>query len=267
MKNIVVLMHDDDGQEARLQAALDLTRAIDGHLTCVDVAVLPILLGEFSGLGSDAVLAADSIQRELGNRQNIEPRLMREGVPFDWIDRSGDAAHCLEEASRLADLIVLNRALDSFGLPDMQELIGHTIIAARKPVLAVPPDGAGLKVDGQVIVAWDGSRAAEAALVAAVPLLKFAHSVTIIHVDDGKAGVSSEEAALYLSRHGIRPRIREIPAGRERAQSIIMAELSILHPAFVVMGGFGHNRLIERVLGGVTQRLLRDSPVPLFLAH
>ena len=59
MKNVLVLMHDDVGQEARFQAALDLTRALDGHLTCLDVAILPVTVDDYAMLGGAALLVAD----------------------------------------------------------------------------------------------------------------------------------------------------------------------------------------------------------------
>ena len=75
MKNVLVLIHDDDGQEARLQTALDLTRALDGHLTCVDVADL-VIMGDRTVGGALVVL--DTRAEEAVNRTRI---LDRQGRP------------------------------------------------------------------------------------------------------------------------------------------------------------------------------------------
>lgn len=80
MKNILLLVHDDVGEEARFQAALDLTRALDGHLTCVDVVPLPVMVGDFYSGASEAMLLADNGQRETVHRERIEARLAHEDV-------------------------------------------------------------------------------------------------------------------------------------------------------------------------------------------
>ncbi|PBN42916.1 hypothetical protein [Sphingobium sp. D43FB] len=92
MKNVLLLVHEDVGQEARLQAALDLTRALDGHLICLDVAVLPVLAADpYSGDGS-AILLQEERDRESRNRARIEERLGKEDVSWDMAAVVGDLA-------------------------------------------------------------------------------------------------------------------------------------------------------------------------------
>lgn len=267
MKNVLVLIHDDDGQEARLQAALDVARAFGGHLTCLDVAMLPAMVGDYAVLGAEMLMLADERDRERANRARTEARLAADDVPFTWVTATGDVARKLKDASRLADLIVLNRELISFSAPDMRRIVGETLISAKKPVLAVPADARGVDLDGNAMVAWDGSAEAEAALIASVPLLQRARSVVILWVDDGSVAVPATEAATYLSRYGIKPLVRRVDPGLARASAAIMGEVRLHHPAYLVMGGFSHPRFLEQVFGSVTTRLLKDSPVPLFLAH
>lgn len=50
MKNVLLLVHDDKEQEARLRVALDVTRALSGHLTCVDVFTPPIIVSDYTGV-------------------------------------------------------------------------------------------------------------------------------------------------------------------------------------------------------------------------
>src|SRR5687768_1972067 len=77
MKNILLLVHDDAGQEARFQAALDITRAVGGHLTCLDVAIPPVVSGELYVFSAEAVLLADERERQAANRQRLQDRLSR----------------------------------------------------------------------------------------------------------------------------------------------------------------------------------------------
>ncbi|MFD1104205.1 hypothetical protein [Sphingobium olei] len=111
MKNILLLIHDDEGQEARLQAALDLTRALNGHLSCIDVTMVPSIAGDYDGIGS-AMLLGDERDREAANKASLEARLVSEDVVWSWSDVTGFAAEAVIEAAALADLIILNRKLD-----------------------------------------------------------------------------------------------------------------------------------------------------------
>lgn len=267
MKTILMLVHDDAGQEARFQVALDVTRAVEGHLKCLDVAIMPVLVGDFYSGAGEAMLLADERDRESQNRAALEARLAKEQLPWDWSDATGQLGPQLEEAAALADLIVVNRQLDSFPVPDMRGVAGDVVLRSGKPILAVPENARGLNLSGHVLVCWDGSACASAAMRAAVPLLKFAEAVTLFEVvEDGRAS-SAADAAEFLSRHDIHPQIvRRHPLTR-KADSVILDEIHQERADYVVMGGFSHLRFTEALFGGVTRTMLTQSPVPVFMAH
>lgn len=265
MKNILVLIHDDAGQEARLQAALDVTRAVDGHLIALDVSLVTPFVGDAVGISGGAMLLDVERRTEAANRARLEPRLAGEGVSWSWIDTMDYVEPALEKAAALADLIVVNRALDSLPEPDMRQVAASLIVHSGKPVLAVPDDADGLNVAGRALVAWDGSRQAADALGAAVPLLRVAEKVTIVEVEDGSIATPAEEAAAYLSRHGIRAVIVR-KSGRSAAEGILDSACGGPFD-YLVMGGFGHSRTMEALFGGVTRRLLDDCPIPILIAH
>ena len=267
MKNILVLMHADAGQEARLQAALDLTRALGGHLTCLDVAIMPPFVGDYADFGGSALVMADEQQRERANRTMTEARLEAEDVPYDWIDANGFLSPTVRDSAGLADVIVLNRELSSAHYPDMKEVVGEVLLKSGKPILAVPESARRFNAFGNALVAWDGSREAVVALQAATPLLAKAAMVTILEVRDGSIRTPAEDAAEYLSRHGIKPVIRRESAAMDLPSTVILDAIAGTHAAYLVMGGFGHSRFVEAALGGVSKRMLQECPVPLFLAH
>ena len=267
MKNILLLVHDDDGQEARLQAALDVTRVLGGHLTCLDVTALPALAGDYLAGAATAILVEDERAREAVNREKIEGRVAHEGVEWTWIDATGDLAICIERAAILNQLIVVNRRLDSFPIPDMRNIAAELILKSGKPILAVPETAKGFHVAGRALVAWNGSAQADAALQAAVPLLALATHVTIFEVDDGSAKVPAEAAAALLSRHGIHALLVREEAKAAVAEDLILDAVRERQIDYVVMGGFGHSRLREALCGGVSRAMLTLSPVPLFIAH
>jgi nucleotide-binding universal stress UspA family protein len=201
------------------------------------------------------------------NRQRLEQRLAHEDVSWSWAETSGSLEHRMRLAARLSDIIVLNARLDAFPHYEMKHLAGELIVKSGKPLLAVPQKAAQFRVAGHALVAWDGSPAAEAALQAAVPLLALAGEVTLVEVDDGSLDLPVEMAAEYLSRHGITPVIDREKALTDIASKVLLAQCSILQADWLVMGGFGHHRLIEASFGGVTRRMFHDAEIPLFLAH
>eukprot|EP01037_Dinobryon_pediforme_P037902 gene37902-45620_t len=97
MKTVLLLVHDDTGQESRLQAALDLTRALDGHLSCLDVAVPATVDGDYYGIAAVALLE-DERTREAENKTALVARLEREDVRWDWTDATGTLADAVIDA-------------------------------------------------------------------------------------------------------------------------------------------------------------------------
>lgn len=267
MKNILLLVHDDSGQEARLQAALDVTRTLSGHLSCVDVALTPAMAEDGFSPALSAVMMDEEIAQEKANRKRIEARLAHEDVLWDCIDASGDPAAALRRGARLCDLIVVNSDLRAFPHPRLSELAGELIVTSGKPVLAVPPDICGLNAFGRAMVAWDGSREAEVALRSAVPLLAHAGGVVLVEVEDGSVKLPAEEAAEYLSRHDIHATVRRESGNGSHAGDVLLDRVKADRPDYLVMGGFSRPRFVEALFGGVTRQMFEHSPVPLFLAH
>lgn len=267
MKNILLLVHDDVGQEARFQAALDLTRALGGHLTCLDVTVMPVISGDFYAAAAETELLADEIERGAANRARLEARLAREDVSWNWIEVMGSIAPSLIEAGKMADLIVVNRNLDSTPVPDMRCIASEVMLGSGKTIVAVPEDLSRFETAGVALVAWDGSGEAMTALQAAVPLLQLARTVTIVETRDGSVETPAEDAAAYLSRHGILPVVVRRSRGVFPVADALQAEAKAEGADYIVMGGFGHSRLAEAVFGGVTRQLLTESPIPTLMTH
>ena len=266
MKNVLLVVHDDVGQEARLRAACGIVHALDGHLTCLDVAEIANLVGA-DDCGMSAVLLDEERARESVNRIELEARLRVEGLPWDWIDVTGSFTTCIADAAGLADLIVVNRRLDSFPIPDMRGIAAETLVKAGKPLLAVPETSRGIKLQGHAMIAWDGSGQACAALRGAVPLLALASKVTIVEVDDGSLLLPGAEAAAYLARYDIACTVDPRYPALLGAAGEMLRLIELSHPDYLVMGAFGHGRFHEAVFGGVTRRMLTESPIPLIMAH
>jgi len=267
MKNILLLVHDDVGEEARIQAALDLTRALDGHLTCVDVAPLPVMVGDFySGVG-DTLLLAETCRHDTAHRGRIEARLAHEDISWDWREFTGDLASSMVAASNLADLVVVNRRLDEYPYPDMRGVASSILTRSHTPIVAVPDKCRGFDAAGRALIAWNGSEQVAATMQAAIPLLKLAASVQLFEVDEGTSDESVRAAASYLSRHGIHPTIRRKRSDIYPVDAVLRGGCDELGAAYCLMGAFGRSPLSEAIFGGVTRDMLSTSKIPLILGH
>ena len=243
MKNILVLINDDANQEARIRAALDLTRALDGHLCCLKVFDVPT--------GA------------------IEELLTAEDVSWSVITGDGGVAEGIARAAGLSDVIVADCQTDSPLDPDMLGIPSDVVLKTHKPIVAVSESSRGFDAAGHALVAWDGSFPSMAVLTGAVPLLRLAASVSLVEVQVDLPG-SVHEAAAYLSRHGIHAEVSLVARSKENPSGPAEVILQICGEegaAYCVMGAYGHSRLRETFFGGVTRSMLASRAVPLVLAH
>ena len=267
MKDLLVMMHRDRGQEARLSAALALTRALDALLTCLDVTIMPERVANYVAPGSRLVSRACEEANELENRAQMLPRLEHADVPFAWVDARGDLADCLVDASGLSDLVILSRDQEPGAFPDIYRLTGEMLLRLPCPVLAVADQPRPFQPAGHALVAWDGTPGAAAALRAAMPLLKLARHVTLVTIELEEMTLTPQRAASYCGRHGVHPVIRRQALHRESIGEALVARACVLDADYLVMGAYGHHPMREALFGGVTRHVLRHSPVPLLLAH
>ena len=269
MQSILLHIYDDAGLESRLQAALDLACAFEGHITClhatpledylaVDPLIAAALPEEFSDKMRDLRLA---LQRR------VEERLQREGARWDWVHVDDLISTALIDWSVLSDVLVLSLAGPALLKDEPRPLAAKVSTRAPAPVLAVPPGLEQLSFDRPAVVAWNGSPEAAVALKGALPLLRLVPEVKLLEVEERASRYPRDRAARYLARHGIEPEIMQhAPVDGDVAEAIRRAAIA-LDAGLIVMGAYGHSRLRQWLLGGVTQSLIQDAPVPLLLGH
>ena len=198
-----------------------------------------------------------------------EARLMRSGVPWDWHSFDGNVVETLIDQSLLADIVVLSQPVVAPLRSARQPLgiVGDVVMYTRCPVLMVPQGVEQLALAGPVLVAWNGSAEAAHALRMALPLLRRAGAVHLVEVSDDFPGLAAREAAQWLARHGIAVDLHEWPAKGRRVSVALRHAAAELSARYMVMGAYGHSRLRETVLGGVTRELIASATLPLLLVH
>jgi nucleotide-binding universal stress UspA family protein len=240
MRNVILPLTDEQSGSARAEIAIAarLTRTLGGRLTIVGkITDEP----ESRGMGGTTVAAAPA----LSSAESV----LVERADIPWHVEGG--RDVLETAYR--------RAKAEHGI----------LVMPCRPeiVLALPPTATTLAVAGEALILWDGSTSAVHALASAIPLLREAGRVTLLEVDDGSLQRPASDALPFLADHGVHGHVQHDLAFGEKAGFALLDRISTIAPAYVVMGGFGHARWLEGLLGGVTRRLLADCPVPIFLKH
>ncbi len=269
MKTILLHVEGDDGQEARLAAALDLARACGGHLVCLSVMpYAAYALGDPAMGAFPVTTLIDAVEaRRREERVAVEARLRREGVSWEWQSADGDSADRLVEHARLADVVVMSAGPFARNGALHMGVTGDVAIRAPAPVLAVRPQATGVDVAGPALIAWDGSQEAATALRAALPLLALAATVTILTVAEKDSPFTARAAAAFLSRHGVAAEVEERDAGGASVEQVIRSVAAQRQAAWIVQGAYGHSRMRQLLFGGVTRGLLADAPVPILIAH
>ena len=271
MKSILVHINPDEGQEARLQAALDVVRYFEGHLTCLQASPLETFASmDPYGVGQLLSETAEIVRGFAAEQQKaIEGRLQNEGVNWEWHSHLGDPARLLGDHSWLSDLVVVSSpGKDWKPRFEAPPAAADVAVRSRAPVLIMPDGSRGFDCTGPAAIAWNGSPESCVAIRAALPILRQASAVHLLTVEEADGyEFPPIEAAAYLSRQGIENELHELKQGSAPISDALLDAAAAQQATCLVMGAFGHSRLRENILGGVTRGMLQKATLPLLLAH
>ncbi|MGV8954841.1 MAG: universal stress protein [Cypionkella sp.] len=269
IKDIVVHLTGSSEDEIRLAYAETLSERFEAHLTGLYVHMLPEVVGaDPTGMvGMDLWFEeSDAQAKETFNR--LEARFQRLSMPhqvrrFDVL--SGTAGAALTAEARTADLFVATRP---YGDPaDEVHMEVAVLFGSGRACLFVPPKGVAPRTFGTVLVAWNGSREAARAVAEAMPLLKLAGQVVVVAVRDSEGAEPGGDIARHLSRHGISAVIGTVDDAIAGPGESLLAEARRLGADLLVMGGYGHSRFREWVLGGATRHVLTHADIAVLMAR
>jgi nucleotide-binding universal stress UspA family protein len=177
-----------------------------------------------------------------------------------------ELADTVSDIARYHDLTILGIGDHDAALRGTAE---EVIFAAGRPILLVPEDLEPGAYD-HVAIAWDGSRVASRAVADAWPFLKRAKTVSILSVTDEKPlahGDAGSRLADYFRRHGLDARLSELATEDRPIGETLQSHALAAGAGLLVMGGFGHSRMREFVLGGATAGVLRKLEMPVLISH
>jgi nucleotide-binding universal stress UspA family protein len=275
IKDIVVNLTGGSSKHPASDYAISIAEAFSAHIAGVAFAYEPVIpvsiLGgiptelieaqraENTAVATDAVKRFDAAAKRAG--LSAEARLIEASV--------AGAAEIFGRIARRFDLAVVGQAEHDKG-PAEDLMIEGALFESGRPVIVVPYiQSTGLKTD-RVIACWDGSRAAARAIGDAMPLLAKAKLVELLIVS-GERGKSDEIAGAdmgqHLARQGLKVDVKRMPKGSIEVADVILSHVADSGADLIVMGGYGHSRLREFVLGGVTNSILSTMTAPVLMSH
>lgn len=274
-----ILVHVDQSRHAaaRIKIAAEIAIAENAHL--IGTAMIGISRIMYQGGGADftgTIVAAEI--------DALKERAHQALAEFDAIARhmgvlsyekrlvNDEPEGGLSLQARYSDLVVIGQTdVDETCSRVIAGLPEYVMLNCARPVLLVPYAGRFERVGSNVLVAWDGSMEATRAVTNAIPLLKRAKNVSVaLFNPSDQSDVHGEQPgadiALYLTRHNIKVEVvqqhTELDVG-----NTLLSLAADLRSDLIVMGGYGHTRFREVLLGGVTKTILKTMTVPVLMSH
>ena len=276
IKDIVVNLTGGHPQDFAADYAISLAAAFGAHIAGVGFIYEPVIPGSvLGGVPTDLI----EVQREENSKaakaaiSRFEAAVATAGVSAEtrMLDASiAGAADLFGRIARRFDIAVVGQAQREQGASE-ELLIEGALFGSGRPVVVVPYiHKERVKLD-RMLVCWDGSRPAARAIADALPFLMRAKAIEIVVVSaerDKSGEITGTNMRRHLARHGVNVEIKHITAGGGvDVPNAILSHAADSGTEFMVLGGYGHSRLREFILGGVTRSILGSMTVPVLMSH
>jgi len=275
IKDLVVNLTVGADRDHAAQFAVSIAEAFEAHIAGVafsyDPVITPTVMDGLSAAWVDTQRAENRAAAQTAI-DRFEATVKREGLSAEHriIETSiGGAASMFGRIARRFDLAVVGQMDPERMMPD-DLLIESALFESGRPVVVVPYiQKEGLKLD-RVMVCWDASRNAARAIADALPFLKRGKIIEIVMVAS-RGGNPDElpgaDLGEHLARHGFKVEVKRLVAADVDVTNTILSYAADCAADFIVLGGYGHSRLREFVLGGATRGILQSMTVPVLMSH
>ena len=274
IKDIVVNLNVGAMASPASDFAISVAAAFNAHLTGIAFLHNPVVpVSSVGHVPAEVVVAQQDYQAAIrAVRERFAAASARAGVTANPLTLSASLVGVGEQFGQIArrfDLAVVGQAEPETDAVD-RIIVEAVLFDSGRPVICVPYiQKAPLKLD-RVMVCWDGGRAAARVIGDAMPLLQRAGRVEVVIVtneSDKQDQIEGADIGTHLARHGLNVEVKRIPLGDIDVAAMLLSHAADEGVDFIVMGGYGHSRLREFLLGGVTRSILRSMTAPVLMSH
>jgi nucleotide-binding universal stress UspA family protein len=274
LKDVVVNLSGRAPLDFAADYATSIAATFRAHVTGIAFLYEPVIPdGTLGGVPVDLI----ELQREENSKiardaiSRFEAGVKKAGVASETrqLDATfGGAATLFAQVARRFDISVVAQAQREQGATD-ELIIEGALFESGRPVIVVPYiQKSGLTLE-RVLACWDGGRTAARAIADAMPFLERAKAVDLVIVAEERKNdeITGVRMSEHLTRHGVAVSVKRIAKGDLAVQDVILSYAADSGADFMVMGGYGHSRLREFILGGVTRGILNSMTVPVLMSH
>lgn len=256
----------------RLAVAVELAARFGAHLIGVHVRA-PVLPPVFADGTVPMESLLDAFEQaakaeEAAAAKAFESAIKGSRWSSEWRVVEGYAEEQLANLSRQADLLVLGQTDPDSATRAVPARPEAVVLASGRPAIVVPHVGTADPPGKTVMLCWKPTRESARAAADALPFLTKAEKVIVLIVDrTAPEGDPAAEVTTWLERHGIKATVQHDIASDTDVGDVILSRAADNRADLIVMGLYGHSRLRQMVLGGVSRTLLASMTTPLFVAH
>ena len=260
IKSILVCLQPAQNTSAVLDTAVDLARRHKAHLAGLHVAKPGDAATRVIGLMSHPA----ALEREFRRRAEAVQ------LSHEWHRLEGDEERAIALESRCHDILVIGQADPAakslFTRP--HGLLENILIKSGHALIAVPYGATRPNVGDRVLIAWNGAREAARATEDAMPILQAARCVIVLTVDLRRGDALSVDRLIrFLERHEVKAEARGARSEGRSVGETILSKAADFRCDLLVMGGYGHGRAREHMLGGPTHAVVENMTIPVLMAH
>jgi nucleotide-binding universal stress UspA family protein len=275
IKDLIVNLPVAGGRDVAGPYAISMAETFGAHAAGVAFAYEPVIPPTLMGTVPASFIEDQQAENEKAAadaRARFDEAARRAGVSFESWSTSASVPGSADRFGAMArrfDLSVVAQAEPDKLAPE-EIIIEGALFGSGRPVVVVPYiQKAGVKLD-RVMIAWDASRAAARAVGDAMPLLERAGAIEVVIVTNERPKsdeIPGADIGRHLARRGLKVEVKRIVATDIDVASALLSHAADTGADFMVMGGYGHSRLREFVLGGVTRGILKSVTIPTLLSH
>lgn len=275
IKNIMLHADNSDAFGARLNYAIEFSLANNAHLTALYV-VPRYAVPAYVGMPMDPGVIQQNNDYEWDEakklQQQFEKVIQASGCEYEWRIEEGEPVTLLNLHGRYFDLVILGQNDPDWNSGIQNNITDDLVVGLGRPCLVLPFEGVVFRQPKRILVAWNGSHTAARALNDAMPLLQAADVVEVITINPEKTSLEEGDLApadicLHLARHGVKAVASGHHSKGVDKGALLLTQASQMAADLLVTGAYGHSRLREFILGGVTRHLLNNLSLPVFMSH